>query len=281
MGVEQRSRRCAGSAGLVLADGVPLLHPEPQLREAILAGCRNQILARNLAAATIAARARQVRRFHEHLNAFPWEWSPALTDEWFADLRSIRGCTRSTVRGYQVAVRAFCAFVIDPAYGWAGEFEQRFGTHPVRVITELDAAADVADVEAEPMKRSFTRPELQALFDYADEQGARKRTLGARAGCQRSAIRRSSRSPTATGCGTPRPGGWTPAVPERYERCCCKPHHPWSPACSATAARKPRPSPPNPAPPGSTTPLAVAAEYDTPAPDPTEGDGAHVAGDTD
>lgn len=154
-----------------------------------------------------------MRRFHEHLNAFPWEWSPALTDEWFADLRSIRGCTRSTVRGYQVAVRAFCAFVIDPAYGWAGEFEQRFGTHPVRVITELDAAAHVADVEAEPMKRSFTRPELQALFDYADEQGARKRTLGARAGCQRSAIRRSSRSPTATGCGTPRPGGWTPAVP--------------------------------------------------------------------
>jgi hypothetical protein len=215
------------------------------------------------------------------LNAFPWEWSPALTDEWFADLRSIRGCTRSTVRGYQVAVRAFCAFVIDPAYGWAGEFEQRFGTHPVRVITELDAAADVADVEAEPMKRSFTRPELQALFDYADEQVERKRALG-RKGWM-SAFRDATLMKVAYSYGLrhTETRRLDAGRSERYERCCCKPHHPWSPACSATAARKPSPSPPNPAPPGGTTPLAVAAEYDTPAPDPTEGDGAHVAGDTD
>jgi integrase/recombinase XerC len=181
-----------GSAGLVLADGVPLLHPEPQLFEAMLEGWRNQMLARNLAAATITARCRQVRAFGEHGNAFPWEWSPAMADEWFADLRSIRGCTRSTVRGYQVALRGFCEFLVDPAYGWVVECEQRFGTHPVQVITELNAAVHVADrpractpgsagrhrSEAGPNKRAFTRQELQALFDYADEQVARKRALG-------------------------------------------------------------------------------------------------------
>lgn len=167
-----------GAAGLVLVDGVPLLHPESQVFEAMLEGWRNQMLARNLAASTIRSRAQQVRAFHEHANAFPWEWSPALADEWFADLRSIRHCTRSTVRGYQVAVRGFCAYLIDPAYGWVEECERRFGTHPMQVITELNAAAHVADTESEPTKRAFTRAELQALFDHADEQVARKRALG-------------------------------------------------------------------------------------------------------
>jgi site-specific recombinase XerD len=36
----------------------------------------------------------------------------------------------------------------------------------------------VADSEAEPRKRAFTREELQALFDHADDQVQRRRTLG-------------------------------------------------------------------------------------------------------
>lgn len=167
-----------GSAGLVLADGVPLLHPEPQLFEAMLEGWRNQMLARNLAPATVAGRERQVRAFQAHANEFPWQWTLALADEWFADLRAIRHCSRSTVRGYQVGLRAFCAFLLDPAYGWAGECEKRFGTHPVQVITELNAAVHVADTESEPTKRAFTRSEVQLLFDYADEQVERKRAQG-------------------------------------------------------------------------------------------------------
>ena len=65
-----------GSASLVLADGVRLLHPQPQLFEAMLEGWRNQMLARNLAVTTIEARRRQVRAFAEHTNAdskfFQW-----------------------------------------------------------------------------------------------------------------------------------------------------------------------------------------------------------------
>lgn len=58
------------------------------------------------------------------------------------------------------------------------ECERRFGTHPVQVITEVNSAAHVADSESEPRKRAFTREELQALFDHADEQVARKQALG-------------------------------------------------------------------------------------------------------
>lgn len=80
-----------GAASLVLVDGVPLLHPEPQVLEAMLEGWRNQMLARNLATSTITSRTKLVRQFVEHSNAFPWEWSPALADEWFADLL-VAGC---------------------------------------------------------------------------------------------------------------------------------------------------------------------------------------------
>lgn len=165
-------------AGLVLVEGVPLLHPEPQVFEAMLEGWSNQMLARNLAPATIRNRVRQVRAFGDHAGAFPWEWSAQLADEWFADLRAIRHCSRSTVRGYQVAVRGFCDYLGDPDYAWAEECERRFGTHPIQVINEVNSAAHVADTESVPSKRAFTRVELQALFDYADEQVAAKRRLG-------------------------------------------------------------------------------------------------------
>ena len=168
----------AGAARLVLADGVALLRPDEQVFEAMLQGWRNQGLARNLAPTTVGARERQVRAFAAHSGMFPWQWTAAHPDEWFSDLRAVHHCTRSTVRGYQVALRGFCGFVTDPAYGWAEECVARFGTHPVQVITELNAAAHVADVESVPAKRAFTRAELQDLFDFADEQVAVKRAQG-------------------------------------------------------------------------------------------------------
>lgn len=168
----------AGSARLVLLDGVALLRSDEQVFEAMLEGWRNQGLARNLARSTVQARERQVRAFQAHAATFPWEWTALHADEWFADLRSVHHCTRSTVRGYQVAVRGFCSFALDPAYGWAEECMRLFGTHPVQIITDVNSAQHVADVESEPAKRPFTRRELQDLFDYADEQVALKRSQG-------------------------------------------------------------------------------------------------------
>ena len=174
----RRDDPAVGSAGLVLADGVRLLHPEDQLFTAMLQGWRNQQLARNLAFSTIASREQQVRAFAVHAEAYPWAWTSHLADEWFSDLRAVRNCARSTVRGYQVTLRGFCSFVTDPTYGWAQECEDRFGSHPVQIINEVNSAAHVSEVEAEPSKRPFTREELQALFDHADEQVATKRALG-------------------------------------------------------------------------------------------------------
>jgi len=167
-----------GSAQLILTEGVVLLRPDEQLFEAMLRGWRDQGLARNLAPATLTARERQLRAFHTHAASFPWQWTLQSADEWFADLRSVHHCARSTLRGYQAAVRGFCTYVTDPAYGWVEECTRRFGTHPVQIITEVNAAQHVSEVESQPGKRPFTRRELQDLFNYADAQVQAKRAGG-------------------------------------------------------------------------------------------------------
>jgi integrase/recombinase XerC len=67
---------------------------------------------------------------------------------------------------------------IDPEYGWAGECEARFGTHPVQVCHEWNTAAHAQEAEGVPAKRAFTLDELQEFFGYADEQAARIRGAG-------------------------------------------------------------------------------------------------------
>jgi site-specific recombinase XerD len=158
--------------------GVSLLHPEEQVFTAMLAGWNKQQLARNLAMSTVEGRERAVKVFARHADAFPWQWKPQLVDEWLGDLRAIRDLKRSTIRNYSEAVRAFCHYICDPAYEWVAECEQRFGTHPIQVVHEWNAAVHVADAEADARKRAFTRDELQAFFDHADEQVARIRDLG-------------------------------------------------------------------------------------------------------
>jgi integrase/recombinase XerC len=168
----------AGAAWLQLAGGVALLRPEEQVFEAMLDGWRNQQLARNLAFSTAGGRESRVRAFAGHCGVFPWEWSAQMADEWFTDIRAVRGNARSTLRSYQEAVRLFCAYLVDPAYGWAGQCEARFGTHPVQVVHEWNTAVHVQEYEGGPAKRAFTQDELQAFFDYADEQVGRIRGRG-------------------------------------------------------------------------------------------------------
>jgi integrase/recombinase XerC len=86
-----------------------------------------------------------------------------VAEEWFGDLRAVRGCARSTLRSCQDALRSFCHYVTDPADGWPAECERRFGTHPVQVIHEWDAAVHVHEAETQPEKRAFTLGELGLL----------------------------------------------------------------------------------------------------------------------
>ncbi|MGH3203305.1 MAG: tyrosine-type recombinase/integrase [Streptosporangiaceae bacterium] len=167
-----------GSAGLHLAAGVPLLHPDEQVFTAMLDGWRAQQLARNLAFSTIGRREAMVRAFASHADAFPWRWEAQMVDEWLGELRGVKGLRRSTVRSYASSVSAFCRYSTDPAYGWADQCQDRFGTHPVQVVHEWNTAVHVQENEADPRKRAFTLDELQALFDHADAQVGRVRGRG-------------------------------------------------------------------------------------------------------
>ena len=177
MGLGQGGR-ALGSAVLHLAAGVPLLHPGEQVFTAMLDGWRAQQLARNLAFSTIGRRESMVRAFGGHADAMPWGWEPRMIDEWLGDMRGVRGLRRSTVRSYGSSVSAFCRYVTDPAYGWAEECLDRFGTHPVQVVHEWNAAVHVTENDSDPRKRAFSLDELQALFDHADGQVARVRGRG-------------------------------------------------------------------------------------------------------
>jgi integrase/recombinase XerC len=167
-----------GSATLQLADGVALLRPDEQVFAAMLRGWRNQQLARNLGFGTIERRENVVRAFTAFTNTFPWAWTPQLVDEWLGDLRAVRGLRRATLRNYQTAVRLFCEYLTDPAYNWATECEQRFGTHPVQIVHDWNTATHVQDAEGDPRKRALTVEELQAFFDAADDRVVRIRARG-------------------------------------------------------------------------------------------------------
>jgi integrase/recombinase XerC len=173
-----QERLVAGLASLHLVDGVSLLRPEEQVLDAMMDGWRQQQLARNLARSTIESRKNQVRAFVEHVNAYPWQWTAAMADEWCADLRTVHHLKRSSLRTYQRALKLFCHYLTDPAYEWATECEQRFGTHPTQVCHEWNMAAHLQDSEADPSKRAFTLDEIQAFFDYADEEVTRVRGSG-------------------------------------------------------------------------------------------------------
>jgi site-specific recombinase XerD len=171
-------RLAPGAAGLHVVAGLALLRPEEQVFAAMLEGWGSQQLARNLAPGTVEGRQRAVRAFAAHAGAYPWAWTPQMVDEWCTDLRTVRRLRRSTLRSYQVAVRLFCAYLTDPAYDWPQQCQRRFGTHPVQVVHEWNAAVHAQQAEADPSKRAFTLEELQAFFDHADAQVARIRAAG-------------------------------------------------------------------------------------------------------
>jgi hypothetical protein len=64
-----------------------VLRPDEQVLRMMLDGWRNQQLSRNLQFATIEQRLRHVQRFIDHVNEDPWNWTPAMVEEFSADLR--------------------------------------------------------------------------------------------------------------------------------------------------------------------------------------------------
>lgn len=162
----------------------PLLRADEQVFEAMLAGWRDQQLSRNLRAETIEARLGVVRRFQRFAGDWPWHWAPADLEAFTAELRGDR-LALSTVRGYHGAIRLFCEYAADPRYQWTAVCQRLFGTHPAQVCFEWNTAPHASDYEGRPQRRVLTKPELQRLFDYADDRvetarrGGRKGWLAA------------------------------------------------------------------------------------------------------
>lgn len=174
----ERRRELAGSARLVMVRGAVLLRPEQAVFEAMLAGWRSQQRSRLLAELTVTWRERIVRRFTAFAGELPWRWAPGDVEEWTSELLSGDGHAHSTIRSYQRALASFLDYLTDGRYGWADECEARFGTHPVQVCHEWNTAVHAADYEGRPERRPFTRAELQAFFDFADERVAAVRACG-------------------------------------------------------------------------------------------------------
>lgn len=152
---------------------VRFLRPGEEVFREMLSGWRNQQLSRNLQFGTVDSRERLVQRLFEALNEYPWNWAPAHVDLFFRDLRAEHHASKSTIRSYQGAVRMFCDYVSSPDYGWPDICERMFGTPPVQVCHDWNTARHAQEAEAGPSKRAFTREELQAFFDRADEEPAR------------------------------------------------------------------------------------------------------------
>ncbi|WP_034721364.1 tyrosine-type recombinase/integrase [Intrasporangium chromatireducens] len=159
---------------LALVTGATPLRGESALFEEMLGGWRRQQLSRRLGASLIGGRERTVRRFQAFTGDWPWGWRAEDLERWVA----ASSWAHSTVRAYQGAVAAFCAYVTDPRYGWVAECEQRVGARPSQICHEDNMVAHVADYEGRPARRPLTRAECQALFDAADDRAQRLAASG-------------------------------------------------------------------------------------------------------
>lgn len=168
-----------GSARLQLADGIAVLRPETAVFEAMVTGWSHQQMARNLSAGTISAQVATIRRFQDFCEVDgPWAWTPVMADDWITELRGIHRLAHSTILSYQGALRHFMDYLLDPAYEWAQQCQDRFATHPVQIITEANSARHAHEGPGDPRKRAYTTDELQDLCDTADEQVTRRYQVG-------------------------------------------------------------------------------------------------------
>jgi len=111
-----------GGAARVLPGGVAFFHEEEAVFGAMLDGWRAQrVGGRGVRSKTAAASIQAVERFRRHSNAFPWEWTAGMVDEWMVDLVSVRRLAPSTIRNTQLAVAQFCDYICSPHYGWVAE----------------------------------------------------------------------------------------------------------------------------------------------------------------
>ncbi|MCZ0914064.1 site-specific integrase [Gordonia sp. Swx-4] len=147
--------------------------------DAMVDGWAQQQRTKFLRESTIGPRMRLVRRFAEFAGLYPWQWTPEEGEAWISHLRSGSTPLRlSTVRGYEVDIGLFCAYLIDARYDWVTECIAQFGRAPVQVFHEDNSIIHIGEYEGDPGRRPLTYDEVQALFDAADARVAQIRSRG-------------------------------------------------------------------------------------------------------
>lgn len=81
---------------------------------------------------------------------------------------------------------------------------RRFGSDLVQIVTDVNSAQHVADLESQAGKRPFTRRELQDLFDYSDGRVDFKRSRSKTGWMAAFQTQRSSRPRTLSARAAPR-----------------------------------------------------------------------------
>lgn len=154
----------------LIADDLTLIHPDEQVFDAMLEAWRTQLLARGLSTEYIKSSLSLVRRFRDHHNEYPWSWSPGHFEEYMADRRNgPKAVSRTTLRSDAGKIRAFCAFLTQPTYGWAPVCERLFGAVPTQVVFDWNSPRHTTDDDVPAHRRSLTKAELQRFFDAADD----------------------------------------------------------------------------------------------------------------
>lgn len=102
-----------------LRANIAVLNVEESVWVAMLDGWAAQQIARNLSASTVEKRRSVAMRFLAFADCYPWSWTASMVDEFFLELRGLKGASHSTVLGYQNALRMFLEYLTDPAYGWS------------------------------------------------------------------------------------------------------------------------------------------------------------------
>ncbi len=166
----------------VLSDpAVGLFRADERVFDAMLDGWRAQMLARGLAVETIETRCRLVRRFQEFCGEFPWQWRPVDIGDFLSTRRSgDRPISLTTLRSDSNAVAMFCAYLTHPAYGWTDFCEKAFGDIPSQICFDWNRPRHTTDDAVPAGRRTFTKKELQRLFDYQDDLVDREHAAGSK-----------------------------------------------------------------------------------------------------
>lgn len=177
-----------------MADGVPgfvprllsdpsvgLFRADERVFDAMVDGWRAQMLARGLTTGTIENRCRLLRRFQTFSGEFPWQWRPVDIEDFLAERRSgEKSISFTTLRSESNSVAMFCAYLTHPAYGWAEFCERTVGDIPSQICFDWNTPKHTTDDAVPTGRRSFTKKELQHLFDHLDDLVDREHAAGSK-----------------------------------------------------------------------------------------------------